>query len=69
MTLTENCAGKYNEEMFHFYVLLTAAAFLIQNWSRFVTDVTTACKVFGLCLLFSLRKSGIHCLFFVQINL
>lgn len=56
--------------MFHFYVLLAAAAaFLAQNWTRFVTDVTTAYKVFGLCLLFSLRKSGIHCLLFVQINL
>lgn len=63
MTLTENCTKKYNEEMFHFYVLLAAAAALLtQNWSRFVTDVTTACKVFGLGLLFSLRKSGIHCL-------
>lgn len=69
MTLTENCTGKYTEEMFHFYVLLAGAALVTQNWSRFVTDVTTACKVFGLCLLFSLRKSGLHCLLFVQINL
>lgn len=63
MTLTENCTKNNNEEMIHFYVLLAAAAALLtQNWSRFVTDVTTACKVFGLGLLFSLRKSGIHCL-------
>jgi len=49
MTLTGDCTVKYNEETFQFYVLLAAAAaFLIQNWSRFVTDVTTACKVFGL---------------------
>lgn len=42
MTLTENCTVKYNEEMFQFYVLLAAAAFVVQSWSRFVTDVTTA---------------------------
>lgn len=49
--------------MFQFYLVqAAAAAFLIQNWSRFVTDVTTACKVFGLRLLLFSRKFGIHCL-------